>query len=150
MNILNLLFVCILGSLDDGNISLSALDDNAPREYWVAIAYANGIKVEKDMKVAAHYFEKAARMGHGPSQRNLGIIKGMGDGIEKDIPSAYAWLRIATVNKDPIAPEALKDLTQGMTARQIELGHERAVTILRKVIPKKEKLHRRNISHPSR
>jgi hypothetical protein len=74
----------------------------------------------------------------------------MGDGIEKDIPSAYAWLRIATVNKDPIAPEALKDLTQGMTARQIELGHERAVTILRKVIPKKEKLHRRNISHPSR
>ena len=116
---------------------MSALDDNAPREYWVAIAYANGIKVEKDMKVAAHYFEKAARMGHGPSQRNLGIIKGMGDGIEKDIPSAYAWLRIATVNKDPIAPEALKDLTQGMTARQIVLGHERAVTILNRVASSK-------------
>ena len=90
------------------------------------------------MKVAAHYFEKAARMGHGPSQRNLGIIKGMGDGIEKDIPSAYAWLRIATVNKDPIAPEALKDLTQGMTARQIELGHERAVTILNRVASSKK------------
>ena len=59
-------------------------------------------------KVAAHYFEKAARMGHGPSQRNLGIMSGMGDGIEKDIPSAYAWLRIATVNKDPVAPESLE------------------------------------------
>ena len=150
MNVLSLLFISILGSHDDGNISVSALDENAPREYWVAIAYTNGIKVEKDMKVAAHYFEKAAKMGHGPSQRNRGIMSGMSDGIKKDIPLAYAWLRIATVNKDPVAPKALKDLTQGMTAKQIELGHERAVTILRKVIPKKEKPQRHNMSHPRR
>ena len=113
---------------------MSALDDNAPREYWVAIAYANGIKVEKDMKVAAHYFEKAARMGHGPSQRNLGIMKGMGDGIEKDIPSAYAWLRIATVNKDPVAPKALKDLVQGMSLLQIERGEKKSVSMLNELL----------------
>ncbi|MDG1326475.1 MAG: hypothetical protein P8P49_11985 [Opitutales bacterium] len=130
----------ILGSLDNGSDSLSALDENAPREYWLAIAYANGIRVEKNMQIAADYFQKAARMAHGTSQRNLGIMKLMGDDIEKDIPSAYAWLRIATVNKEPIAPEVLKDLTQGTSARKIELGHERNVSILSKVIQKKEKL----------
>ena len=150
MKIISLLVLSILGSLENGSDSLSALDENAPREYWLAIAYANGIRVEKNMQIAADYFKKAARMGHGPSQRNLGIMSGMGDGIKKDISLAYAWLRIATVNKDPVAPKALKDLTQGMTAKQIELGHERAVTILRKVIPKKEKLQGHNLSHPRR
>ena len=66
MKIISLLALSILGSLDNGSDSLSALDENAPREYWLAIAYANGIRVEKNMQIAADYFEKAARMGHGP------------------------------------------------------------------------------------
>ena len=119
---------------------MSALDENAPREYWVAIAYTNGIKVEKDMKVAAHYFEKAAKMGHGPSQRNLGIMSGMGDGIKKDISLAYAWLRIATVNKDPVAPKALKDLVQGMSPQQKDRAEKKSVSMLNELLNIKEKL----------
>ena len=150
MKIISLLALSILGSLDNGSDSLSALDENAPREYWLAIAYANGIRVEKNMQIAAVYFEKAARMGHGPSQRNLGIMSGMGDGIKKDIPLAYAWLSIATVNKDPVAPKALKDLVQGMSAQQIDRGEKKSLSMLNELLNIKEKLQRHDLSHPRR
>ncbi len=67
-------------------------EEEAPREYWLAIAYANGIEVAENKSVAASYFLEAAEIGHGPSQRNLGIMLGLGDGIPKNKVEAYALI----------------------------------------------------------
>ncbi len=107
--------------------------NEAPCEYWMGIAYANGIKVAQSKDIAASYFLKAAEIGHGPSQRNLGIMLGLGDGIPKDKTEAFAWLQIASINKDNIAKEALKDLKKNLSQEEIEAGKNRALQILRKL-----------------
>lgn len=99
----------------------------------MGIAYANGIKVAQSKDIAASYFLKAAEIGHGPSQRNLGIMLGLGDGIPKAKTEAFAWLQIASINKDNIAKEALKDLKKNLSQEEIEAGKNRALQILRKL-----------------
>jgi len=108
-------------------------DSDAPTEYWLAIAHANGIRVPVNKSLAAAYFQQAAILGHAPSQRNLGIMLGLGDGILKDKIEAYAWLKIASVNQDKVAGEALVDLSNNLSALEIKKGLDRAVEILRKL-----------------
>ena len=67
-------------------------EPDSPDEYWLGIAYANGIDVEKNKTKAAMFFKIAGLLGHGPSQRNLGIMHGLGDGVEMDCIQAFAWL----------------------------------------------------------
>lgn len=112
---------------------LDPIDENAPTEYWLAIAHANGIRVPVNKSLAAAYFQQAAILGHAPSQRNLGIMLGLGDGILKDKIEAYAWLKIASVNQDKVAGEALVDLSNNLSAPEIKKGLDRAVEILTKL-----------------
>ena len=133
-------------ALSEGNTG----EEDAPREYWVAIAYANGIKVAENKGVAAFYFLKAAEIGHGPSQRNLGIMLGLGDGIPKNKVEAYAWLQIASVNKDEVAKEAFKDLKDNLSQEEIDAGKNRALQILERLSKIRENYKRHHLSHPSR
>lgn len=125
-------------------------EEEAPREYWLAIAYANGIEVAENKSVAASYFLEAAEIGHGPSQRNLGIMLGLGDGIPKNKVEAYAWLQIASVNKDEVAKEAFKDLKDNLSQEEIDAGKNRALQILERLSKIRENHKRRHLSHPSR
>ena len=118
--------MCVAAKLDPN-------DSDAPTEYWLAIAHANGIRVPVNKSLAAAYFQQAAILGHAPSQRNLGIMLGLGDGILKDKIEAYAWLKIASVNQDKVAGEALVDLSNNLSALEIKKGLDRAVEILRKL-----------------
>ena len=112
---------------------LDPIDENEPTEYWLAIAHANGIRVPVNKSLAAAYFQQAAILGHAPSQRNLGIMLGLGDGILKDKIEAYAWLKIASVNQDKVAGEAIVDLRNHMASHEIKKGLDRAVEILTKL-----------------
>ena len=51
----------------------------------------------------------------------------------KDKVEAYAWLKIASVNQDKVAREAILDLITNMTDLEIKKGLYRAVEILRKL-----------------
>ena len=133
-------------ALSEGNSG----EEEAPREYWLAIAYANGIEVAENKSVAASYFLEAAEIGHGPSQRNLGIMLGLGDGITKNKVEAYAWLQIASVNKDEVAKEAFKDLKDNLSQGEIDAGKNRALQILERLSKIRENHKRRHLSHPSR
>ena len=103
-------------ALSEGNSG----EEDAPCEYWLAIDYANGIEVAENKGVAASLFLEAAEIGHGPSQRNLGIMLGIGDGIPKNNIEAYAWLQIASVNQDKVAKEAIKDLKDNLSKKEID------------------------------
>lgn len=133
-------------ALSEGNSG----EEDAPREYWLAIAYANGIEVAENKSVAASYFLEAAEIGHGPSQRNLGIMLGLGDGIPKNKVEAYAWLQIASVNKDEVAKEAFKDLKDNLSQEEIDAGKNRALQILERLSKIRENHKRHHLSHPSR
>ena len=80
-------------------------------------------------------------MGHAASQRNLGIMMGLGDGIPKDSVEAYAWLKIATVNRDSVAREALNDLERNINASTVKLGNERAIEIIKSFVSRKKIYH---------
>ena len=123
-------------ALDDLNQSS---EPDSPDEYWLGIAYANGIDVEKNKTKAAMFFKIAGLLGHGPSQRNLGIMHGLGDGVEMDCIQAFAWLLIAQINKDTVAPMALEDLAEDMNASEISAGRELASDILSAMIASREK-----------
>ena len=125
--------ILLLVSTMSVTAKIGPIDEDAPTEYWLAIAHANGIRVPVNKSLAAAYFQQAAILGHAPSQRNLGIMLGMGDGILKDKIEAYAWLKIASVNKDEVAREAILDLITNMTDLEIKKGLDRAVDILRKL-----------------
>ena len=113
-------------------------EPDSPDEYWLGIAYANGIDVEQNKTKAAMFFKIAGLLGHGPSQRNLGIMHGLGDGVEMDCIQAFAWLLIAQINKDTVAPMALEDLAEDMNASEISAGRELASDILSAVIASRE------------
>jgi len=123
-------------ALDDLNRSS---ETDSPDEYWLGIAYANGINVEQNKTTAAMFFKIGGLLGHGPSQRNLGIMHGLGDGVEMDYIQAFAWLLIAQINKDTVAPMALEDLAEDMNASEISAGRELASDILSAVIASREK-----------
>jgi TPR repeat protein len=125
--------ILLLVSTMSVTAKIGPIDEDAPTEYWLAIAHANGIRVPVNKSLAAAYFQQAAILGHAPSQRNLGIMLGMGDGILKNKIEAYAWLKIASVNKDEVAREAILDLITNMTDLEIKKGLDRAVDILRKL-----------------
>jgi hypothetical protein len=125
--------ILLLFSTMSVKAKIGPIDEDAPTEYWLAIAHANGIRVPVNKSLAAAYFQQAAILGHAPSQRNLGIMLGMGDGILKNKIEAYAWLKIASVNKDEVAREAILDLITNMTDLEIKKGLDRAVDILRKL-----------------
>ena len=136
-----LLFIAFFLTLSSGfaveDLNQSSEPDS-PDEYWLGIAYANGIDVEQNKTKAAMFFKIAGLLGHGPSQRNLGIMHGLGDGVEMDCIQAFAWLLIAQINKDTVAPLALEDLAEDMNASEISAGRELASDILSAVIASRE------------
>jgi len=125
-------------------------EPDSPDEYWLGIAYANGIDVEQNKIKAAMFFKIAGLLGHGPSQRNLGIMHGLGDGIPENFILAYAWLSIASINKDEVAPLAREDICKNMTEKEKNMGRQKALEILQLLIDRSKNKRRQHMSHPIR
>lgn len=47
---------------------------DAEAQYQIASSYFTGVEIKKDMKAAAHWYEKAAQQGHVEAQYDLGPI----------------------------------------------------------------------------
>ncbi|MDP7011807.1 MAG: tetratricopeptide repeat protein [Verrucomicrobiota bacterium] len=54
---------------------------------------------EADPKAAFEEFSKAARMGHGPAQNNLGLMYQMGVGVKANLEESVRWYQYAA-NQD--------------------------------------------------
>jgi TPR repeat protein len=85
----------------------------------LALAYARGDGLEKDMGMAARWYHEAADQGDAVSQRNLGIFYGVGDVGAKDDVQAYMWLILARAQGDDLAGPLLTSLAQRLTPKQI-------------------------------
>ena len=69
--------------------------------------YRLGQGVEKNAEKARRYYEKAAKLGHAPSQTNLAELYLGGDGITQNSKKGMAWLKKAAAQGYPPAETLL-------------------------------------------
>lgn len=80
--------------------------------------YANRLFAKKDYAGAVRFYIKAAELGSAKAQFNLGMCYGRGCGVEKNIPEALCWLRIAANQGDTEAAKLVELLEKQAPAAQ--------------------------------
>lgn len=75
--------------------------------YGIGQIYDYGFGVDRDRRVAAEWYGRAASLGNIRAQYRLGVLLRSGDGIEPDIKQALIWLEKAAVGGHREAQEEL-------------------------------------------
>jgi len=68
--------------------------------FQAANMYYKGEGTVVDYSKAMTYFNKAANLGHAPSQLKLALLYAKGEGAEKDYRRAYTWAYLASEGPD--------------------------------------------------
>jgi TPR repeat protein len=83
--------------------------------------YDYGDGIEKDLKQAAYWYQKAADQGKARAQTNLGVMYFEGDGVSKDRATGYMWINLAASNDDNARSNREK-MEKLMTSEEIAEG----------------------------
>jgi TPR repeat protein len=83
-----------------------ATQGHSDAQVFVGLSYANGWGVDKNTKLAGHWYQKAAKNDNASGQFLLGIYLISGKG--SDLPKGVMWLRRAAENGDASAKGFLK------------------------------------------
>ncbi len=75
-------------------------------QVFVGLSYANGWGVDKNTKLASHWYQKAAKNDNASGQFLLGLY--LITGKDADLPMGVMWLRRAAENGDTSAQSFLK------------------------------------------
>lgn len=85
----------------------------------LALYYTDGRGgVQTDVAKAVGWFEQAANRGVVDSQFNLAVLSESGQGIERNIETAFFWYSIAAQQGDQFAKKRVEILRDGLTAEQ--------------------------------
>ena len=76
-------------------VPLAETSNHAYAQYFLGRMYAMGQGVEKDLKVAADWYRKAAEKGVADAQFRLGSMYEQGKGVPADREYAYGWYSVA-------------------------------------------------------
>ena len=68
---------------------------DAKAQYELANLYATGNGLPRDLKLAAHWYEKSAAQGLAPAQYRLGSLYEKGLGVKRSLAQATVWYRKA-------------------------------------------------------
>jgi Sel1 repeat len=82
---------------------MGANGGDAEAELQLAILYAKGEGVQRDVATAATWFRAAAEQGLPRAQFDLGIMYERGRGVPVDLTEAAKWYRKAAESKHPLA-----------------------------------------------
>jgi localization factor PodJL len=66
----------------------------------LAVAYAQGVGVQKNMSLAAQWFLRAANLGLADSQFDLAVLYERGLGVQQSLAQAFKWYAIAAAEGD--------------------------------------------------
>ena len=83
--------------------------------FHLGVSYENGRGVQKDLRLAAHFYRLAAARHHVAAQYNLAVMTAHGKGVKRDLEKALALILIAKQNTDLNANTRLR-LNQFQTA----------------------------------
>ncbi len=70
---------------------------DAKAQYELASLYATGRERPRDLKLAAHWYEKSAVQGLAPAQYRLGALYEKGLGVKRSLAQATFWYRKAAL-----------------------------------------------------
>ena len=90
----------------------------------LAQIYFRGSGVEVDYEKSANFYQKAAELGHYPSQARLGQMYINGHGVEKSRVKAYLWLSLSSQHGIGTALEALNGIVADMSAEEKAEGQQ--------------------------
>ena len=88
----------------------AAQNNEAWAQADLGTAYELGVGVNKNMRHAASWYQKAADQGYAGAQTNLGVLYGSGYGVKYDRQRAVYWLKLAAAQGDKIAQDNLRIL----------------------------------------
>ena len=83
-----------------------ATQGHSDAQVFVGLSYANGWGVDKNTKLASHWYQKAASNDNASGQFLLGLY--LVTGKDADLPTGVMWLRRAAKNGDTSAQGFLK------------------------------------------
>ena len=83
--------------------------------FHLGVSYENGRGVQKDLRLAAHFYRLAAARHHVAAQYNLAVMTAHGQGVKRDLGKALALILIAKQNTG-LNPNARLRLNQFQTA----------------------------------
>jgi len=69
------------------------------------------VPASDDYKTSMYWSLKSAESGSVSSQKMLGAMYYLGDGVPKDLKKAYMWYKLAAVQGDPAAKKILDIIT---------------------------------------
>ena len=93
----------------EGHLAL-AQQGYALAECQVGFFYLEGFGVEKDIKKALYWTERAANHGDWDAQYNLGAMFEEGLGVEKDMEKATYWYKQAPLQNHKAAVDKCREL----------------------------------------
>ena len=83
-----------------------ATQGHSDAQVFVGLSYANGWGVDKNTKLASHWYQKAANNDNASAQFLLGLY--FVSGSDADLPTGVMWLQRAADNGDSSAKRFLK------------------------------------------
>ena len=100
---------------------------NASAQNTIGLMYASGGNgFTQDFAEARRWYQRAANLGHGRSQANLGVMYYNGDGVPKSYVEAHVWFTLALAAGFDDAAKYRSLIEDVMTAEQIEEARKRA------------------------
>ncbi len=93
---------------------------------------------DKNLDIAVKYYTYAASRGYAPSQYVLGAMYANGEGLPRNIITAYAWMTLSANQGLDVAIEGQKQLAKDLTLSEIEQARKKMIEIQTTVIGKVE------------
>ena len=84
-----------LNKLNQSDLQNRAEVGDTEAQYVLGSRYYTGESLQKDLSIAAEWFEKAAMQGHAKAQYNLGYMYANGEEFDQDLGMAMKWYRLA-------------------------------------------------------
>ena len=94
-------------------------DETKGDQFYIAMMYAKGWGVKKDLMKAINWYTKSAELGAKSSQNNLGMLYYWEDSI-RDIVLADMWVSIAVRSGQESSKKAKERVEKNMTYEELE------------------------------
>ena len=78
--------------------TMAAHEGHGGALFHLGVSYENGRGVQKDLRLAAHFYRLAAARHHVAAQFNLAVMTANGKGVKRDLEKALALILIAKQN----------------------------------------------------
>lgn len=96
----------------------AAEEGNAEGQFHLGLALLQGtFGLQRDPEEAAKWLSEAANAGLGKAQSQFGFLLERGEGVDRDVKTAYHWYVRAATAGDQGARDRLSDLASGVFGR---------------------------------